>query len=265
MTLPVFLQKATFQAVLVTDSVRSYVIFLYPSNGIQWPSHRHSKSVVVGYNAGNYRSYYNHEASTTDAVFDIDATLGNVPNVRGKYVFRVDSDAAAVVVGNRECLAWYKDEVLPLPSISISVSGASLPLELELEPSLPSCPCTFFQAIFDARFRFRHRDGNIFCAYLSFPDVEYREVTCCYELGGLVFDSILSGLSRLSRRNAFFESRLYVQDDLQPEQWCCRDSTLCHLFREKRPQLTCEHYVAPEGGTIGNTQRISQYFFFSPL
>lgn len=35
-----------------------------------------------------------------------------------------------------------------------------------------------------------------------------------------------------------------TEGDLEPFEWCCRKSSLCNLFYEKRPVDKCENYTS---------------------
>ena len=96
-------QTNTFQAVLATDSVRSFVIFLYADGEIQWTSGDGSHGVhglggtpaQVGFNAGDGIRHAVIPASYTDAIINITHT-SNV-DIPGVWVFRVDEET--VVIG----------------------------------------------------------------------------------------------------------------------------------------------------------------------
>ena len=86
-------QTNTFQLVLATDGNRSFALFLYLDNGIQWTASAKYNSFVgmeaqVGYDAGDYVNYYTVPGSMTSSIADIETT-SNV-GVAGLYVFQVD-------------------------------------------------------------------------------------------------------------------------------------------------------------------------------
>ncbi|NXH38106.1 TECTA protein, partial [Dicaeum eximium] len=86
----------TFQAVLTTDSEKSYIILNY--RDIQWTTGTVSDGDTAtglrgtpahaGFNSGDGTNFYNIPVSQTDAIINI-TTTSNV-NVPGRWVFRVD-------------------------------------------------------------------------------------------------------------------------------------------------------------------------------
>ena len=90
-------QTNTFQCITATDSHRSYVIFLYLDNGIQWTTGDASDGenglggtpAQVGFNAGDNITYYAVPGSRTSSIVDIENTT-NV-GVPGMWVFQVNN------------------------------------------------------------------------------------------------------------------------------------------------------------------------------
>ena len=77
-----FLQQNTFQAVLVTDGQRSFIIYLYAF--IEWGNF----ITNLGFSAGDGLRHVMFPEAFTSAVQSIEET-SNV-GVRGVYAFRVD-------------------------------------------------------------------------------------------------------------------------------------------------------------------------------
>ena len=97
----------TFQLVLATDGTRSFAIFLYLDDGIQWTTGDDSGGVngiggtqaQVGYAAGNGVNFLNVNGSMTPSIINIETT-SNV-GVPGMYVFQLDSAPSG---GVDECI-----------------------------------------------------------------------------------------------------------------------------------------------------------------
>ena len=80
----IILQVNTFQAVLATDGITTFVMFLY--HDIQ-----SSRNTKIGFNAGDGVNYYTvPESLTADGVLNLDST-SNV-GIPGMYIYRVDQD-----------------------------------------------------------------------------------------------------------------------------------------------------------------------------
>ena len=83
---------------LATDGSRSFAIFLYLDDGIQWTTGNRNGGIYglggteaqVGYDAGDYINYYTVNGSMTPSIVDIETT-SNV-GIPGMYVFEVDGN-----------------------------------------------------------------------------------------------------------------------------------------------------------------------------
>ena len=92
-------QTNTFQCVLVSDGLFSFVIFLYAEGLIQWTTGDASGGTnglggtpaQVGFNSGNRRQFASVEGSQTPDIVNIDDDIGNT-GVKGVWVFRVDDE-----------------------------------------------------------------------------------------------------------------------------------------------------------------------------
>lgn len=92
-------KRNTFQAVLITNEIHSFVIFNYKK--IQWTTGSNSggntvtglggHSAQAGFNAGDLVHYYSIEGAQTPAVINL--TLTSNVDIPGKWVFQVDSDS----------------------------------------------------------------------------------------------------------------------------------------------------------------------------
>ena len=89
-----YTQTNTFQCILITDGVYSFVIFLYADGLIQWSLGTATQvHAQAGFNAGDDERFFSINGSRTAAILDIDMT-SNI-GVPGKYLFRVDGTTIA--------------------------------------------------------------------------------------------------------------------------------------------------------------------------
>lgn len=90
-----FSQRNTFQLVLATEGDRSFAMFLYLDDGIEWTTGDDGGGfnglggmpAQVGYDAGDSINYYTVPGSMTPSIADIETT-SNV-GVPGLYIFQV--------------------------------------------------------------------------------------------------------------------------------------------------------------------------------
>ena len=82
----------TFQAVISTDGIASFLIFNFGSLSLL------SKSIQIGGNSGDGVNFYKFPDNLTANISSL-STLSNV-NVPGKWVFKVDSFSSSSSVKN---------------------------------------------------------------------------------------------------------------------------------------------------------------------
>ena len=97
-----FVQTNTFQAILATNGLRSFVIFLYADGKIQWTTGSASGGTnglggtpaQVGFDAGDGIRHATIPGSRTDAIINITQT-SNV-GIPGMWIFRIDEEAVII-------------------------------------------------------------------------------------------------------------------------------------------------------------------------
>lgn len=134
------------------------------------------------------------------------------------------------------------------------------------------CPCLRWQIIFDRRFRFSSYRNNMYCykqraTWLFIGTSISFHTACCYNIrtAALINDLnpsvglatqkhislsyfwLLIRFSGFSRRSS---RRQAVTEDRKAFRYCCQQSSLCHLYAEKRPVPTCSRYVPPIMGKL---------------
>ncbi|XP_031551867.1 mucin-like protein isoform X2 [Actinia tenebrosa] len=254
----------TFQAVLITDNVFSFVMYNYPKNGIQWsvPAEREdynrywkSKGLpVVGFNAGHGNDiYYNHPRSGCVMAVDIDQieglnifkspdshTIKSTRNgIRGRVFIRLE-DSRGEEDHRLRCVKWYYQQ------------GDHRAFTQSLQP----CPCSEWQARRDRRFRLTTWSWPRICYYSRFPTSWGWGQECCYKFeraqgrwGWWWWISFLAyGFPDGGNAHRFHKYRYpteYQNDDKQAYQDCCIKSSMCWMYQEVRPSDTCSRYVPP--------------------
>lgn len=82
----------TFQAVIASNGLQSYVMFLYADNGINWLVGDASNNLypAAGIDAGDGVAYYNHPLTCTAGLTTLPTLTNTTPSVPGLYIFRID-------------------------------------------------------------------------------------------------------------------------------------------------------------------------------
>ena len=86
-----FPQTNTFQLVLATDGNRSFALFLYLDDGIQWPNENLQDEALSGYDAGDGINYFVNPLSYTLDIGGIEETSNVCED--GLYIYQVDGNS----------------------------------------------------------------------------------------------------------------------------------------------------------------------------
>ena len=100
---------------LATDGSRSFAIFLYLDDGIEWTTgFRNGGSngfggtqAQVGYDAGNFLNYYIVPSSMMSTIVDIETTSNVDPEIPGMYIFEVDGNYTGICMFSAICILDY--------------------------------------------------------------------------------------------------------------------------------------------------------------
>ncbi|XP_078349239.1 mucin-like protein [Oculina patagonica] len=237
----------TFQAVIITNGVYSFVMYNYPEGGIQWSAPtsvsnyihytKYRGLPVMGWNAGDSDGkVFNYIRSETVGIESIDSLPGNT-NIIGKWFFRLENSKGEQDA-IQKCLRWFKNQ--PDPSSH--------------SDSLEPCPCTLRQGRFDERFQWsRLQSPYTYCVYTRFPSSANRGRECCYNAGfdGLGFGALIVGYPGggvIDRYHKYASRTLRLKhefSDVLGYQYCCVQSKLCERYYKKRPSEGCENYRPP--------------------
>ncbi|XP_065916878.1 uncharacterized protein [Dysidea avara] len=100
----------TFQCVLATSGVESFVMFLYADGRIQWTTGSRSGGLggteaLAGINGGDGENFVTIPGSRTSSIINIDKT-SNI-GVPGVWIFKVDSDTGSCQQDLRTCLSEF--------------------------------------------------------------------------------------------------------------------------------------------------------------
>ncbi|XP_031569003.1 uncharacterized protein LOC116303577 [Actinia tenebrosa] len=232
----------TFQVVLITDGVCSFVMYNYPSNGIQWSAPTLEKYYehftyyrglpVVGLNGGEKKhEYYHVLGSGETGIVKVNSIPGKTVRITdnikkyyeedlqpGKWFFRVETALPRNKEKKDKCKEWLK----------------SAPDHRRYTEHLEPCPCTYRQASWDERFRMEPYGWPFICANSIFPSNGGWEQKCCYFEGALVKGYPGGGYP------------IFPKTDTSAIRLCCTFSSQCKLFYKKRPSDDCKKYQETE-------------------
>ncbi|XP_068697609.1 mucin-like protein [Montipora foliosa] len=260
----------TFQAVIITDQINTFLMYNYPGGGIQWVVpfdqcvYKDDESCsywanwygtpVAGWNAGDNRrqNYLNMEGSgTLLGMLALDEKKGNT-DVTGRHFWRVEN----VYPESQKCRTWANDQQL------MSIYDYTFLIQNDTNFA---CPCTLFQAWFDVRFFwnwwenpwpdwcFKSRRSR--WAFTFMPGKGYDFILlkqlCCYSIDWEVsFGSLKIGEPDGGHVAAEFHSFWWssswsgaVVTDQEAYKSCCVDTPyLCSVFYRYRPSQDCRGY-----------------------
>ncbi len=225
------MQTVTFQLVLATDYIRTYAFYLYEEDGFNWDTERRQRQrIAIGYDARDYVNYLNVELPSMNDFLMIDDVTGNT-GLPGEWYFDFSSPDTGTNF-EQLCLEWSKQQT----------SNAA---DYFSNLSLPSCPCTWWQARRDWRFWFAYYWGYSSqpnCATLLFSRTQ-STIECCYSWsdGSLLVGPNEGGTYKLY--NSLFHPEEYYTEDLLPYEYCCRLSGRCSTYYQHRPSDDCSNYI----------------------
>lgn len=89
----------TFQAVVASNGLQSYVMFIYPENGINWLKGDASGPGYpgMGLDGGDRVAYYNHPLAGTADLTTLPTLSNTTPAVSGLFIFRIDGSTITEV------------------------------------------------------------------------------------------------------------------------------------------------------------------------
>ncbi|GCB76366.1 hypothetical protein scyTo_0021001 [Scyliorhinus torazame] len=243
---PVFFQKKnisetnTFQCILTTDGILSFALLKYAT--MLWhPGQRLFHRALMGYTNGEGIFYNDPQTQKINTYgpggrYRPDQAIGNTGH-RGQWAYRLDLQNPSKYSKSyqQKCWQWYLTE--PNPSA--------------WNTDVHSCPCHESQAKEDNRF---------------IPEIMLFNVSTKQKLEEkrITFMSALPNRLKAGRRCIYSSGYLiegitdryfiyspeatttqdHIKGDLEPFEWCCRKSSLCNLYYEKRPIDKCENYTS---------------------
>ena len=152
------LQVNTFQGIVTTDGNLTYAVFIHRCNCIQW-----GDSAVAGYNLNGAYSK-NFALSGQPDVVDIDCL-----NYTGwtNIVYNLTVSTDEIQQQKAQCYGAYGRDI----------DRIGMNLSYYQDVLLP-CPCSYWQIIFDNRFRFDENSYN--CFFEIFNSSRGGSQYCCY-------------------------------------------------------------------------------------
>ncbi len=112
--------RNTFQEILVSDSMQSYGIYLYPDNGIQWQIGSASNNLYpsAGFDMADGAHFYNVIGTNTRLMGNLPNLSNTIPNSPGVQVFRIDGSGPVLAASSPDAAP-----TLALPSHTWTNAG----------------------------------------------------------------------------------------------------------------------------------------------
>ncbi|XP_059169385.1 uncharacterized protein LOC131951116 [Physella acuta] len=230
---------ATFQAVIITDGMQSFLIFLYKSGEFNWPYIR-GQSIGVGFvNDVEYQELVDHDSYLLSS---LDEIIGN----KGRYGTWL-AKIGEINNAAQRCENFYTANSYLLADQTFQAQVAGL----------FDCPCSVTQM--GRQWSQLNIEGNRTCFALNSLVTRFfghtRNKICCYnynpafgwwsQRATMTFISspphagYVTLYDPFSWSSSVRESRMF---DINPHRWCCDDSDsdyLCSLFYTVRPNKNC--------------------------
>ena len=172
-------QRNTFQAIIISDGERTFAVFTYNCDMLEWTGQY--EHAVVGYSVGegvddNFPRFDNYGLSGQSNVNLVACSNEHVGVQWSNLVYKIGDISGDVAQENRaKCLAKYQDDVENFGEQPISLASFVLP-----------CPCSIFQAIRDRRFVYNFiaqpPSSNSYCFFQRFSSLGGAVQECCYSV-----------------------------------------------------------------------------------
>ncbi|XP_046357628.2 uncharacterized protein LOC124135955 [Haliotis rufescens] len=215
--------RNTFQAVLISDGIDSYVLINYKD--MAWPQSFLDRS-VIGYKhltAGiliNYKQYKT-DGDQRESV-PMDLITGNTGQ-NGVFLLKVGE--LAVVEASRQaafdCGSWYTTNYLLMSEFRQSLA------------KMVSCPCAEAHIKNYKSFDGPTTVGSLQCYELIKNKNKLDTQQCCYS--NEVLDEATSHYLRFRSSDSAHQTQ-----DIDPYDNCCVQNSMCQLFRDMRPGGVCD-------------------------
>ncbi|XP_022094198.1 uncharacterized protein LOC110981168 isoform X22 [Acanthaster planci] len=243
----------TFQVLLLTDSIHSYVVFNYDPCNMNWDTaFLPNKNVILGYTCGMSKESVYLDVPK-NSLFRPGSIVGN-SGQKGRWVFQLDNHLDDFVNPRLSCRNWHSRQA-PYPIF-----------EVYYPPFANTCPCSLIMAWFDWRFLWMwhdyyipqgevweyFQDSSVVCFVRLFQAPGTPGPQCCYKqsTGDLLYDirnpKVASVFERFPFSPIFYTPDVFQKwydEEVLSRYYCCEKSTLCHLYTETRPLMSCSRYV----------------------
>ncbi|XP_078608665.1 uncharacterized protein LOC144880404 [Branchiostoma floridae x Branchiostoma japonicum] len=272
-------QRNTFQAVLMTNGVHSYVMYLYKDGGMTWHPAFSSQNLwdMGGFPAQMGYSIHDDVCSAEDRdlckvedhnsgrfsivssdpnVYRVDQKYGSDLDRRlgkkGRFLFRLDDNADEFESNRDKCASWYHEQ--PAPSSYASDIVASCPptkRQVAADQHVWTAT-THWMRTYDWSSIAGQRGPWRDCYTRHFENMHGANIECCYDQSEALITE-----PHLWKTAGFFhrypkDRDDYIEKDLKPLYWCCEMSPkqYCDMYMEKRPIASYRKYVPTATGNL---------------
>ncbi|XP_038046036.1 uncharacterized protein LOC119720445 [Patiria miniata] len=237
----------TFQAVLATDGIHGFVIFNYDPCGLNWDfSFLSNKNVIQGFTCGTSNDSPVYVVNPNESEY-LPGTIEGNTGQAGRWVFPLNTPRPDFINPRQQCHNWHSHQP-PYHSLGIY-----------LDAFADTCPCSLVNAVLDWRYipvpaydLPQELPAVCYVRLFQFPGTPGPQ--CCYNIFtcDLLYNvrtpRVSSVFERFPFSPIFYTDDLYQQwldEEVWPRFYCCERSTLCHLYIQWRPLMTCWSYVPP--------------------
>uniref|UniRef100_A0A1X7TZY4 VWFD domain-containing protein n=1 Tax=Amphimedon queenslandica TaxID=400682 RepID=A0A1X7TZY4_AMPQE len=225
----------SYQAIIITDHVRSYALFTYRCNDLQW--YGYMKNAIIGTNTGGGSQYNNYNVSNFKEIVCI-----NMPDSEFySIVYQLSSPgfSSSNQTKYQECSNYYYEDIAKYGSNDVLASQAQ---------GLPPCPCSGQQAQLDGMWREIKTGLN--CYNYKFPSSTNATQRCCYSTDSTGWGALKTAQSTDqygTNMIVYHENAANVTDTGSDEYFrsiCCSNGVgLCSLYYARRPPNDCTGYT----------------------
>ncbi|XP_067936855.1 mucin-like protein [Watersipora subatra] len=220
-------QYVTYQAVVVTDGLQTFLMFLYPPGNEYTQINPNFFNPNIGTMQMGFKLpdswFYSPDFSGTGLMGYI-STLPSNTKVEGRWVFEVSKQIDPFA---SKCFNW-----------ALSTEVRSFRYSFLM---WQSCPCNLALAFIDRRYFVTSTFGCLSSLTKAFGFYQM----CCYDVFTWQLITHPSYAGYPTQHLKDLEPALFASNDQQHFDNCCKYSEYCGIYRQRRPVPTCFTYFPP--------------------
>ncbi|XP_053395361.1 uncharacterized protein LOC123523940 isoform X4 [Mercenaria mercenaria] len=231
---------ATFQAVIVTDGMDTFTLFVYGNEMMMWTmaSDTHVKpDIWIGYTAaGKHKNTNINSFKNTALQIDRHAATHGIAGLLLQRLTAAGTKETNYAV---QCIDWYNQNKHMISNIK------------EMSEKMPECPCSLDSLIYDPWYWPTDDERATSYSVEILPSGLFKPYgkSCSYSTVTWLWINEVPQAGGMYIYHPDIYAREHTENDINAKQFCCSKSNFCHLYYNLHPVGTCYNETWFEIGT----------------